>query len=72
MIVVVGDVVDDEALELFAVPDDGAIEQFAADRSDPAFGERVGHGCSDRCAEDLEAFGAEDLVEAVDELAASI
>jgi len=67
--VVVLDVVDDEALELALVPDDGAVEEFSADGSAPAFGERVGHRRADRTLEDLEVFGAEDLVECVDELA---
>jgi hypothetical protein len=42
---VVVDVVDDEAFELGLVLDDGAVEEFAADGSDPAFGMAVGHGC---------------------------
>ncbi len=72
MLVVVSDVVADEAFELAAVPDDGAVEDFSADRSDPAFGERVRDRGPDGRLEDLEAFGAEDLVERVDELAAAI
>ena len=66
------DVVDDESLELALVPGDGAVEEFSAYRSDPAFGERVGHRRTDRSLEDLEAFGAEDFVETVDELATSV
>ena len=72
VVVVVVDVVDDDALELALVPDDGAVEQLAADGSDPAFGERVGHRSADGGLEDLEVFGAEDLVEGVDELAAPV
>ena len=63
------DVVGDQCLELVPVPDDGAVEELAADGSDPSFSERVGNGCPDGGLEDLEAFGAEDLVEALDELA---
>ena len=70
--VVVADVVDDEPFELLLVPDDGAVEEFSADGSDPAFGECVSHRRADRCLEDLEAFGSEDLVERVDELAATV
>ena len=70
--VVVLDVVDDQAFELLLVPDDGAVEELSSDRSDPAFGERVGDWGADGCLEDLEAFGSEDLVEGVDELAASV
>jgi hypothetical protein len=42
--VVVVDVIDDEALELSAVPDQGAVEELSTDGADPAFGERVRHG----------------------------
>ena len=42
--VVVVDVVDDEPLELAAVPDDGAVKELAAQGSDPVFGERVRYG----------------------------
>jgi len=37
MLVVVGDVVDDEAFEPLTVPDDRAVEEFSSDGSDPAF-----------------------------------
>jgi len=40
--VVVVDVVDNESFELVLVPDQGAVEQVAADGSDPPFSERVG------------------------------
>ena len=70
--VVVVDVVGDESFELALVPDDGAVEELAAQGADPAFGERVRDRRPDRGLEDLEAFGAEDLVEGVDELAASV
>ena len=39
--VVVVDVVHDEAFDLALVPDDGAVEELAAQGSDPAFGEGV-------------------------------
>jgi len=67
--VVVLGVVDDDTLELSLVPDDGAIEEFTAYRSDLAFGKRVGHRRADRTLEDLEPFGPGDLVEGVDKLA---
>ena len=41
LLVVVRDVVDDEAFELTAVPDDDAVEELASDRSDPALCEGV-------------------------------
>ena len=72
MLVVVGDVVADESFELAVIPDDCAVEELSADRSDPAFGEGVGDRGPDRGLEDLEAFGAEDLVERVNELASAV
>jgi hypothetical protein len=57
---------------LVLVPDDGPVEKLASQGSDPAFGERVRDRCSDWGLVDLEAFGSEDLVEGVDELAASV
>ena len=54
------------------VPDDGAVEELAAQGADPAFGERVRHGSAHRRLEDLHAFGSEDLVEGVDELACAV
>ena len=70
--VVVVDVVGDEAFELVPVPDDGAVKQFAAQSSDPAFSKAVCHWRSDWGLEDLESFGSEDLVEGVDELTATV
>ena len=65
--VVVLDVVEDETFELAFVPDDGSVEEFASQGSDPSFGERVRDGRSDWGLEDLEFFGSEDLVERADE-----
>ena len=70
--VVMVDVVGDEAFELSLVPDDGAVEELAAQRPNPAFGECVGDRCVDWGLQDLEPFGSEDVVESVDELAASV
>ena len=72
VLVVVPDVVDDEAFELAAVPDDGVIEEFSTDRADTSFSERVRYWGPGRSLEDLEAFGSEDLVEGGDELAGSV
>ena len=72
MLVVVGDVVDDEAFELFLVPDDGPVEEFTADRANPSFSECVGYWRLNGCAEDLDSFGSKDLVERIDELAGSV
>ena len=69
---VVIDVVGDQALELLLVPDDGPVEEFSAYRFDPAFGERVGHRRAYGRLENLEAFGSEDLVERVHELAVPV
>jgi hypothetical protein len=70
--VVMLDVVDHEAFELMLVPDDGAVEELAAQGSDPAFSEGVRYRGPNRCLEDLEAFSCEDLVEGLDELAAAV
>ena len=70
--VVVVDVVVHEPLELVLVPDGGAVEQLAAQTADPALGEGVGCGCPNRGLENLEALGAEDLVEVVYELAGAV
>lgn len=70
--VVIVDVVGDEAFQLALVPDDGPVEELATQSSDPAFSERVGDWRSDRGFEDPQPFGSEDLVEAVDELAAAV
>ena len=70
--VVMIDVVDDKPLELTTVPDDAAVEELASKGADPAFGERVRHGSTHRRLEDLAAFGSEDLVEGVYELACAV
>ena len=70
--VVVFDVVDDEPFELALVPDDGAVEDLSTDGADSAFSKGVGYRGAHRGLEDLEAFGAKDLVEGVDELATPI
>ena len=72
VLVVVADVVAHEAVELTSVPDDGAVEEFASDGSDPALGERVRDRCACGRLEDLESLGPEGLVESVDELAATV
>jgi hypothetical protein len=65
----VGDVAGDELFELLLVPDDGAVEQFSADRSDPSLGERARDRCSDGCLENFESLGSEGFVERGDEQA---
>lgn len=72
VLVVVVDVVGHEPFELVLVPDEGAVEKFAADGPDPALGVGVSDRGADGCLEDLESFGAEDLIERVDELAAAV
>ena len=66
------DVVGDESFELASVPDERAVEELTTKRPDPTLGERVRDRGPDRGLEDLEAFGSEDLVEAVDELATAV
>jgi hypothetical protein len=47
VLVVVGDVVDGETLELL-VPDDGQVEEFTAKSPCPLFGEGVGRRGADK------------------------
>jgi len=70
--VVVVDVVGDESFELTLVPDDGAVEGLSPKGPDSALGECVRYRRSDWGLHDLGAFGSEDLVEGVDELASTI
>jgi len=70
--VVVVDVLGDEPLQLALVLDDGAVEQFATQASDPPLCEGVGHRCPHGDGEDLDALGAEHVVEGRGELAAAV
>src|SRR4051794_41364739 len=63
MSVVVIDVAAQYALELPAAAYQEPVEAVAADRADPAFGERVRLRRARRGAEDLDGLVAEDLVE---------
>jgi len=40
--------IDDERFALSSVPDDGAVEELATERADPAFSERISDWCPDR------------------------
>ena len=57
------------ALEVAVVPDEGAVQQFAAHRADPAFGIGIGDRRGGRRADDRRAVAAEHVVERGDELA---
>lgn len=72
VLIVVVDVVADESVELSFVPDDGAVEELAADRSDPSLFGRVRDRNAHWCLEGLEAFGPKHLVEAGDEVASTV
>jgi hypothetical protein len=54
------------------VDDQGAVEEFAADRADEALGDRVRPWCPYRCLDDLDVDGGEDGVEGGGELAVSV
>ena len=54
--VAVIDVVDDEAFELLAIPDDRAVDKLASQGADPALSEAAGDRCSDRRFEALTDF----------------
>jgi hypothetical protein len=70
--VVVVDVVDDQSFELTLVPDDGPVEKLATQGADPTFRVRVGDRGPHRTPDDLDVVAAEDLIEGVAELAATI
>jgi hypothetical protein len=67
--VVVLDILGDELCELSAVPDQGAVAQFAAYGADPTLRVRVRDRRVRRGANDRRAIAAEDLIECTDELA---
>jgi hypothetical protein len=58
-----GDVLGHDAFEVATTEDQRAVEVLTADGADGAFGEGVGSGSSDRCANDADTFCLEDLVE---------
>lgn len=66
------DVLGHEPLELSLVPDDAPVEQLATQGADPTLGDAVGHRRAHRGLEDLDAFGAEHLVERAGELGAPV
>jgi len=68
MVVVVIDVLGQGGFELTSVEDQQAVEALPTDRADEAFDEGVGPRGTDRCADDPDPLGAEDLVEAGCEL----
>src|SRR5438093_5526643 len=61
-----------DALERPAADDQEPVEAVAADRADPAFGERVRLRRPKRGADDLDAFASEDVVEGVAEFAVAV
>jgi len=72
MAVVVVDVDAEHLLKLSPADDQDPVEAVAADGADPALGERVRLRRPERCADDLDAFAPEDLVEDTAELAVSV
>src|SRR5271165_6239423 len=66
--VVVLHVLGQDDLELAAVEDEHPVEAFPADGADKSFGEGIGPWCSNRCPDDLDSLGVEDVVEAGREL----
>ena len=54
------------------VDDQDAVEEFAADGADEAFGDRVGPRRAHRCPDDLDVDGGEDGVEGRGELGVAV
>jgi hypothetical protein len=72
MAVVIVDVDVQHLLELSPADDQDPVEALAADGADPALGERVRLRRPETCADDLDSFASEDLVEDTPELAVSV
>jgi hypothetical protein len=72
LLVVVIDVGTQNPVEVAIACDQQPVEAFGSHGPDPALGDRVGSGRSDRRLDDLDAFGREDLVEGSGELAISV
>ncbi len=70
--VVVVDVDAEHMLELPPTGDQDPVEAVAPGGAYPALGERVRLRCPERCADDLDAFAPEDLIESAAELAVAI
>jgi hypothetical protein len=70
--VVVLEVVVEESLEVSVVPDQGAVAELAADRTDPSFCVCVRDGRIGRGADDGGAVASEDVIERGDELAGAV
>ena len=68
MVVVVALVLTKGCRCVLLVDDQEAVEEFAADRSDEAFGDRVRPWCPHRRLDDLDVDGGEDGVEGRGEL----
>jgi hypothetical protein len=66
--VVVLDVDTEHQLQVPTPEDEHPVQALCPDGSDPSLGEGVGPGSSDGSADHLGPVGAEDLVEARDEL----
>ncbi len=65
LVIAVVDVGLEHASEVHFAEDQDAVEALGADGADESLGVRVGLRATPRCAEDLDAFGAEDLIEPV-------
>ena len=72
MAVVMIDVDTEHLLELSPADDQDPVEAVPADGADPAFGERVRLRGPERCADDLDAFASEDLVEGAAEFTVAV
>jgi hypothetical protein len=65
MFVVVRHIAHQHHLQLAPAEDQHPIQHLTTNRAHPPFRERVRPRCPHRCAQDLDALGAEDRIEAV-------
>lgn len=72
MVVEVRHVLGQHCREMVAVDDQHPVQQFAADSSNPSFGDRVRLRCPHRCAQDVNTLAGEDGIEHAGELAVAV
>jgi hypothetical protein len=72
MVVEMRHVLGQRSLEMAAVDDEHPVQQLAAHRADPSFGDRVRPRRSHRCAQNADALAGEHGVEGVGEFAVAV
>jgi hypothetical protein len=71
-VVVVPNVLVKDAFQMASAPDHDPVQTLLSNGSHPPLRDRVGVGRLDRCLDDPDAVGLEDLVEGASELAVAV